>query len=156
MEKIMVQKHREQRCKKSGTLLMDRDLKYRDSRGKVNGVYDRSADTGCHGVKRSMSHSWEGDTHKDSKHTHIDGVGGGAGSWNLAGHFSKENFGSNLLCKNENFSSGENKQHQGHLPSSTSNVNLCPPFSITVTSIHNSQPYNSHRYVINLTVILIK
>ncbi|KAF4528951.1 hypothetical protein B566_EDAN017419 [Ephemera danica] len=146
MEKIMVQKHRESRSKGGGGLLLDRDMKLREGRIKAGcGVYERLMESGCHGVKRSMSHSWEGETHKASKQTHHEG---GGSMWTLSGGgggHGKENINTGMTNHNINVSAAENhaKQGQGHIMGSP-NVNLWPPFSVTVTPMHNTQPCNSY------------
>ena len=79
MEKIMVQKHREQRSKGSSS----QDPKGKEGRKGMGGDCDGLVDGKLldpHGIKRSVSHSWEGDTHKASKHTHLEAVGAG-NSW---------------------------------------------------------------------------
>ncbi|XP_071574910.1 period circadian regulator isoform X4 [Temnothorax nylanderi] len=69
MEKLMMQKHRELRSSiKNSDKLKDSRIKTE----KVNGI-DQSAHYANqgHGVKRSGSHSWEGDSFKVSKHDKI-------------------------------------------------------------------------------------
>ncbi|XP_065349399.1 period circadian protein isoform X1 [Cloeon dipterum] len=149
MEKIMVQKHREQRCKSSSNL----ELKKGDGRKGTTlgcGVGANDGDGGgglgpghpeiklldpCHGIKRSVSHSWEGETHKASKHTHLEGSAGN--SWAAPV----------VPPSKENTNAGEKRcQGQNVGPS---NVNLWPPFSVTFTPMHNTQPYNSYSSHLN-------
>jgi len=78
MEKIMVQKHREQRCKSSSTLLDPKGKEGRSKGGCGAGDAEGQQEPKLllldpHGVKRSVSHSWEGETHKASKLTHTEG-----------------------------------------------------------------------------------
>ena len=130
----MVQKHREQRCKG--------ELKHKEGRGKGGVQHDKLVEAAaCHGIKRSVSHSWEGETHKTSKHTHNEG----SGAWGLASQATKENVaapGNNTIITSAAETSG--KQCSGHLVGS-SNINLWPPFSVTVTPMHNTQPCNSYK-----------
>ncbi|XP_071451408.1 period circadian protein [Hetaerina americana] len=64
MEKIMVQKHREQRS-------LDREGKHKDGRKSTHEKAQEPMNTMMHGVKRSGSHSMEGDRQR-VKHQHIE------------------------------------------------------------------------------------
>nr|UQF78880.1 period [Gampsocleis gratiosa] len=70
----------------------------------------------CHGVKRSGSHSWEAEVFKASKHPHVDGNAGPV----------------------------PNTNNVPSLYQTSPTVNLWPPFSVTMTPLHSSQPCSTH------------
>jgi period circadian protein 2 len=75
---------------------------------------DKSAEPQNHGIKRSISHSWiEGDTHKTSKQQHL------AETTKSSAQTMKSATSINMR------------------PAVNSNVNLWPPFSVSVTTIQN-------------------
>nr|AAN02439.2 circadian clock protein PERIOD [Blattella germanica] len=111
MEKKMVQKHRELRTKGGG----DRESKAQ----KKCIAHDKDH---CHGVKRSGSHSWEGEVYKASKHPHVEE--------------GKE--AAMAQCLDKQFSAAPPIFQGG------TNVNLWPPFSVTVTPLQHTPPCSSH------------
>jgi period circadian protein len=83
----------------------------------------------CHGVKRSGSHSWEGEPHKASKHPHVEGGGSGGGSVTQCLDFGKQ------------------YPVVGNVPplyQSGPNMNLWPPFSVTVTPLQPTAPCSTY------------
>ena len=101
----------------------------------------------CHGVKRSGSHSWEGEVFKASKHPHVEGNkdvnpgnGGNITGVNMTPEISQ--------C----LGMGSSKQYPsvGNAPplfQSGTNVNLWPPFSVTVTPLQATPPCSTHGLV---------
>nr|BAL72156.1 PERIOD, isoform 2 [Apteronemobius asahinai] len=80
-----------------------------------------------HGVKRSGSHSWESEPFKASKHAHVETLiasGGGVPLPNVAA------MGGTATVP--------------PIYSGSPNVNLWPPFSVTVTPLQSSQPCFAH------------
>lgn len=63
MEKFMLKKHKEARC--SGRIAADKTKKGPDKGLELN------AQGQGHGMKRSSSHSWSGEVHKNSKQHHV-------------------------------------------------------------------------------------
>ncbi|KAJ9592038.1 hypothetical protein L9F63_001417, partial [Diploptera punctata] len=119
MEKKMVQKHRELRNKGG-----ERENKLKKC------VHDKLLQEQCHGLKRSGSHSWEGEVFKASKHPHVEG-------------------GKDVNPGNVGFSAGKPYPTVGNVPSlfqGGANVNLWPPFSVTVTPIQPTPPCSSQGY----------
>ncbi|XP_021930791.1 period circadian protein isoform X2 [Zootermopsis nevadensis] len=109
MEKRMVQKHKEQRNKGS-----ERENKQKKC------VYERLLQEQCHGVKRSGSHSWEGELRKASKHPHVD----------VGKEFNPERGGGSVnhclgIGKQHSSVRSVPRQYQGG-----TNVNLWPPFTV--------------------------
>ncbi|XP_039279633.1 period circadian protein isoform X4 [Nilaparvata lugens] len=124
MEKKMVEKHRE----RSKT---DRELKLKDSRLKKS--YEKLMEAqGSHGVKRSGSHSWEGEPYKAMKQTCTE-----------------------QPSTTAIYYPGESTSAATTTPtpvSVTTNVNLWPPFSVTVTPMHSTAACQSHlNYTTNLS-----
>ncbi|KAG8224756.1 hypothetical protein J437_LFUL005325, partial [Ladona fulva] len=155
MEKIMVQKHREQRS-------LDREGKLKDGR-KSN--HDKSQDfLVSHGVKRSGSHSWEGEPQR-VKQQHIElpqqqnSQPGIIGQWdehlvNMPAATSAMTVtGSSIAPMNTSISSATPKHNKSSQPAMQStmpplpSLNLWPPFSVTLTPMHNSQPCPTYRSV---------
>lgn len=74
MEKIMIKRHREQR-----SVTRDRESKKSHHKLDKANIGDKTnMDKNeylaqGHGIKRSVSHSWEGESHKISKHKHQTG-----------------------------------------------------------------------------------
>lgn len=62
MEKFMLKKHKEARC--SGRIAADKTKKGADKTQEINAAQG-------HGMKRSSSHSWSGEAHKNSKQHHV-------------------------------------------------------------------------------------
>ncbi|XP_024881332.1 period circadian protein-like isoform X2 [Temnothorax curvispinosus] len=113
MEKLMMQKHRELRSSiKNSDKLKDSRIKTE----KVNGI-DQSAHYANqgHGVKRSGSHSWEGDSFKVSKHDKISRTST-AGPANLTTTFTSMNI------------------DQSTVVQTGANINLWPSLSVTMPS----------------------
>ncbi|GLH14252.1 Period circadian protein [Gryllus bimaculatus] len=111
MEKQMVQKHRELRSKG-------------DSKKKMS--HEKLQEQN-HGVKRSGSHSWEGEPFKASKHPHVENL--------LAS--------GNAVPMPNVAALGGATQMSPMYPGSP-NVNLWPPFSVTVTPLQSTQPCLAH------------
>ncbi|RZF35931.1 hypothetical protein LSTR_LSTR008501 [Laodelphax striatellus] len=132
MEKKMVQKHRE----RSKT---DRELKLKDSRLKKNYEKLIEAQGGAHGVKRSGSHSWEGEPYKSIKQTHIEPT--------------TSIFYPGETAMPPTMSTAQSTSMFPSTPVSvTTNVNLWPPFSVTVTPMHSSSACQSPlNYTTNLS-----
>lgn len=66
MEKIMIKKHREQRT----NIKADRENKKGYYKEKNGDKMDNQGNVHNHGLKRTGSQSWQGDSHKVSKHKH--------------------------------------------------------------------------------------
>ncbi|XP_063234091.1 period circadian protein isoform X2 [Bacillus rossius redtenbacheri] len=113
MEKRMVQKHREQRGKG------EREGKSKENRQK--GSRERPQDQ-AHGVKRSGSHSREGEPLKSGKYSHAEGPAKGTAPSGLA------------------YGCGVQQGHPPSLayPAAHPQVNLWPPFS--VAPVHPTTP----------------
>ncbi|XP_074028753.1 period circadian regulator isoform X2 [Leptinotarsa decemlineata] len=139
MEKIMLRKHREQRSnnkenKKSHHELEKSNFTERNDFDKNEQILAGYT----HGIKRSGSHTGDGDNHKVSKYKHQSGV---------SNH--KDDISHN---KNSNPppSRPNHILNQPKPPSMPVNdtiyrtglndVNLWPPFSVTVTPMNNTQP----------------
>ncbi|XP_075211377.1 period circadian regulator isoform X2 [Lycorma delicatula] len=121
MEKKMVQRHRER--SKS-----DRENKLKDGRHKKN--YDKILDEqNAHGVKRSGSHSWEGEPYKTIKQTHINAEQAATGSTTAANPYNVQT---------------TTTVYSKPAVATSTNINLWPPFSVTVTPLHSSQPCATH------------
>ncbi|XP_025153774.1 period circadian protein isoform X3 [Harpegnathos saltator] len=119
MEKLMMQKHRELRSSiKNSDKLKDSRIKTE----KVNGA-DQSAHyvSQGHGIKRSSSHSWEGDSFKVSKHDKISRTST-AGPANLTTTVTSMSL------------------DQSTAVQTGANINLWPPLSVTVPSSVPTQP----------------
>lgn len=81
---------------------------------KIKKSPDKTSESQNHGVKRSISHSWiEGDSHKNSKQQHL------AETTKSAAQTMTSTTSINMR------------------PSINTNVNLWPPFSVSVTTIQN-------------------
>jgi hypothetical protein len=92
----------------------------------------------CHGVKRSGSYSWEGELHKASKHPHVE----------VGKEFNPEICGSGGV----NQCHGVGKQYSSlqSMPpqyQAGANVNLWPPFSVSVTPLQQTAPCSTHGLV---------
>ncbi|XP_019867185.1 period circadian protein isoform X2 [Aethina tumida] len=135
MEKIMIKRHREQRSS------VKENKKFYHKTEKINmdkANIDKNDTTNHgHGVKRSGSYSWEGDSHKISKHTkHQNGIT--SNKEDLA-HATTNAFPSKTI-NNMNQPVSNNINCTENVYQSTINdVNLWPPFSVTVTPMNNSQ-----------------
>ncbi|XP_069696493.1 period circadian protein isoform X2 [Periplaneta americana] len=138
MEKKMVQKHREQRNKGS-----ERESKLKKC------VHDKLLQEQCHGVKRSGSHSWEGEVYKASKHPHVEGGkelnpgSGGSGGGGVTSGLSQ--------CLGV-AATGKQYSGVGSVPpifQGGTNVNLWPPFSVTVTPLQPTPPCSTHGFATN-------
>ncbi|XP_012533743.1 period circadian protein isoform X3 [Monomorium pharaonis] len=127
MEKLMIQKHRELRSSiKNSDKLKDSRIKTE----KVNGGADQSARANQgHGVKRSGSHSREGDNCKVSKHDKISRTST-AGPANLTTTVTNMSFDQTTVVQPQ------------------ANINLWPPLSVTVPSAAPTQscvsPHNTN------------
>ncbi|XP_032674085.1 period circadian protein isoform X3 [Odontomachus brunneus] len=119
MEKLMMKKHRELRSSiKNSDKLKDSRIKTE----KVNGA-DQNAHyvNQGHGIKRSSSHSWEGDSFKVSKHDKISRTST-AGPANLTTTVTSMSL------------------DQSTIMQAGANINLWPPLSVTVPSSVPAQP----------------
>ncbi|KAK9869818.1 hypothetical protein WA026_003547 [Henosepilachna vigintioctopunctata] len=87
-----------------------------------------------HGLKRAGSHSWEGDSHKVSKHKH-------------QAESTKEGVPDQLSNNSPMKQTNQHPQHtKTMLPEDNqgvNDVNLWPPFSVTVTPINNTPNSNT-------------
>ncbi|XP_014477101.1 PREDICTED: period circadian protein isoform X2 [Dinoponera quadriceps] len=132
MEKLMMQKHRELRSsiKNSDKLLKDSRIKTK----KVNGV-DQNAHyvNQGHGIKRSSSHSWEGESFKISKHDKISRT-------STAGP-------ANLMTTVTSMS-----LDQSTVVQTGTNINLWPPLSVAVPSSVPAQPCDPSHNVSSETI----
>lgn len=117
MEKLMMQKHRELRSS------IKNSDKLKDSRIKTEKGTDQSVHyvNQGHGVKRSGSHSWEGDSYKVSKHDKISRTST-AGPANLTTTVTSMSL------------------DQSTVVQTGTNINLWPPLSVTVPSSVSAQP----------------
>ncbi|XP_008194041.1 period isoform X2 [Tribolium castaneum] len=126
MEKIMIKRHREQRS-------VTRESKKSHHKHEKANAGDKTVEKNDysqgHGVKRSVSHSWEGESHKITKHKH------------LTGRNNNQNQDQTRMkppqVPTNNDSKNENVYQQG-----MNDVNLWPPFSVTVTPMSNTQNLN--------------
>ncbi|CAH0556603.1 unnamed protein product [Brassicogethes aeneus] len=137
MEKIMIKRHREQRSS-----IKDRENKktYHKTLKQVGiKAKDNKNEGGhhIHGVKRSGSHSWEGDSHKVSKHNHQSGV---IINKEDQTHSNNNGFASKPVSGyNQNATSNNTNCNENIYQSTINDVNLWPPFSVTVTPMNNTQ-----------------
>ncbi|XP_029668598.1 period circadian protein [Formica exsecta] len=123
MEKLMMQKHRELRSS------IKNSDKLKDSRIKTEkgNATDQSTHyvNQSHGIKRSCSHSWEGDSYKISKHDKISRTST-AGPANLTTTVTSMSL------------------DQSTVVQTGTNINLWPPLSVTVPpSSASAQPCSS-------------
>lgn len=95
MEKLIIKRHKVSRTGKSD----------KNKKGT-----EKSIEQHTHGLKRSVSHSWEGEAHKTSKQQHIVEA--------------KKTITLPTACQSQ--------------PYSNTNVDLWPPFSVSLTTIQNS------------------
>ncbi|KAG7212739.1 hypothetical protein KM043_013005 [Ampulex compressa] len=125
MEKIMMQRHRELRSTiKNNDKVKDARIKQNVEKMSTDQITNHINQT--HGVKRSGSHSWEGDSFKVSKHDEVSRT-------STAAHFPV-----NLTTTIASTSADKSTVVQ-----TRANVNLWPPFSMAVpstTSIQHSIP----------------
>ncbi|KAK9736489.1 Period protein 2/3C-terminal region [Popillia japonica] len=133
MEKIMIKRHREQRT----SIKVDRENKKSYHKTDKNGLIDKSIDKneghGHHGLKRSGSHSWEGDSHKVSKHKHQTDAVNNNGDVEPSNNF-------NVIRNLPPPTSITSGLLNGDIFTPCVNdVNLWPPFSVTLTPINNTQ-----------------
>ncbi|XP_063903185.1 period circadian protein isoform X3 [Zophobas morio] len=137
MEKIMIKRHREQRS-------VTRDRESKKSHHKMdkvnvsdkNNLEKNEQIIQGHGIKRSVSHSWEGESHKISKHKHQTGRCNYNGNHEQSNHMRPKAFQTQQVPTNNDTSNG-NTFKQG-----LNDVNLWPPFSVTVTPMNNTQAMN--------------
>nr|CAD7404294.1 unnamed protein product [Timema poppensis] len=123
MEKKMVQKHQEQLSK--GDHRETESKKCQQLQTNNN-----NQDAGVHGVKRSGSHSWEGKPFKGSKHPHVDGIP------------EEPSPTTNMPPPLSHWPTAKmTPLHQG-----PSNINLLPPFSVTMTPLHPTIPSTTNSY----------
>jgi len=102
MEKLIIKRHKVARtCGKSG----DKNKK----------GFEKNQEQHSHGIKRSGSHSWEGDAHKTSKHQHISEAQKPVTSY---------------VASSQN--------HTNVQPYPNANVDLWPPFSVSLTTIQST------------------
>ncbi|KAL3282597.1 hypothetical protein HHI36_005772 [Cryptolaemus montrouzieri] len=130
MEKIMIKKHKEIRStsKESKKNLLKERAIYNVDTPNFEKNYNVSH---IHGVKRAGSHSCEKDSHKISKHKHQMGPS------NNNDMLEQSNKQLNTSQQNVNTAPIESFQHQ-----KMNDVNLWPPFSVTVTPINNTSNCN--------------
>lgn len=113
MEKIMIKRHREQRS-------VTRDRESKKSIHKMenvnvddkNNVGKNEHSAQGHGIKRSVSHSWEGESHKVSKHKHQTGRLNNNINNEQTNHMRPKLFPNQQMATN-NESSNENTYQQG-------------------------------------------
>ncbi|XP_017763849.1 PREDICTED: period circadian protein isoform X6 [Eufriesea mexicana] len=126
MEKLMMQKHRELRCS------FKNSDKLKDSRIKTTEKMSTDPNTHFlnqgHGVKRSGSHSWEGDSFKISKHDEVSRT-------STAGQFP-----TNVATTVTSMSVDQSTAIQ-----TGANINLWQPLSVTVPPPPPAQPHNVPR-----------
>lgn len=113
MEKTMIKKHKVLR---TSNRMVDKVKKNPDKNQQ-----DSQINHG-HGVKRSGSHSWEGEVHKTSKHE----------------HFPEARPEATQETTVSTIGNTENKYSQA---TSSRNVDLWPPFSVSLTTFHSSNSY---------------
>ncbi|XP_068903032.1 period circadian protein isoform X3 [Tenebrio molitor] len=130
MEKIMIKRHREQR-----SVTRDRESKKSHHKLDKANIGDKTnMDKNeylaqGHGIKRSVSHSWEGESHKISKHKHQTG--------RLNNNENNEAPRLKPLQNQQVNANNENSNQQR-----LNDVNLWPPFSVTVTPMNNTETRN--------------
>nr|XP_012217078.1 PREDICTED: period circadian protein isoform X2 [Linepithema humile] len=119
MEKLMMQKHRELRCSiKNSDKLKDSRIKTEKTNGTDQSTHYVNQG---HGIKRSGSHSWEGDSFKISKHDNISRTST-AGPANLTTTVTSMSL------------------DQSTVVQTGPNINLWPPLSVTVPFFAPAQP----------------
>ncbi|CAH1117393.1 unnamed protein product [Phaedon cochleariae] len=141
MEKIMIKKHRVQRSN-----IKDRDSKKSHQKLDKISATDRSSfekneqllDGYAHGIKRCGTHSRDGDNHKVSKHKHQPGVTKDKDENGTNGNDAPVKPVNNQNQPTTNTMAVNDTIYQSGL----NNVDLWPPFSVTVTSMTNEQPRN--------------
>ncbi|CAG2058359.1 unnamed protein product, partial [Timema podura] len=127
MEKKMVQKHQEQLSKGDHRDSESKKYQRLQTNNQDDGMLQ---DAGVHGVKRSGSHSWEGKPFKGSKHPHVDGIPEvPSPTTNMPPPLSHWH------------TAKMTPLHQG-----PSNINLWPPFSVTMTPLHPTIPATTNSY----------
>ncbi|XP_076270074.1 period circadian protein-like [Rhynchophorus ferrugineus] len=119
MEKIMIQKHREERSHNK-----DRETKksHQKLEKYANQMLRDDTNEHSHGIKRSGSQSWEGDCYKMSKHQQHDGVGVDAHEDNRreqAQHSAQNTFSTDV------------RRMSQPMPAVVPEVNLWPSFPLT-------------------------
>ncbi|XP_018579022.1 period circadian protein isoform X2 [Anoplophora glabripennis] len=139
MEKIMIKKHREHRTNNK-----EREIKKTQHKFEKLNALERNFDKNeqilagyTHGVKRSGSYSRDGDNHKVSKYKHLGGIinqkddvtptTNGASSPTKLPNLHNQPVTTSIPRNDNIFQSGLN------------DVNLWPPFSVTVTPMNNTQ-----------------
>ncbi|GJQ70192.1 per [Trypoxylus dichotomus] len=135
MEKIMIKRHREQRT----STKVDRESKKSHHKTERSGVgekiIDKNENHGNHGIKRSGSHSWEEDSHKVSKYKHQPDTINNNGDMETSNSFH--------ALRNSNFppptSIASGILNSDIFATGVNDVNLWPPFSVTLTPINNTQ-----------------
>ncbi|XP_071052691.1 period circadian protein isoform X2 [Onthophagus taurus] len=135
MEKIMIKRHREQRT----SIKADRDREIKKSHHKVDKnnekVIDKNENHGHHGIKRSVSHSWEDDSHKVSKYKHQPETINDNDRLDLPS-FSENS--KHLNVQTSTPVTGVVNNENMYTPG-LNDVNLWPPFSVTLTPMNNTQ-----------------
>ncbi|XP_024227427.1 period circadian regulator isoform X2 [Bombus vancouverensis nearcticus] len=123
MEKLMMQKHRELRSSiKASDKLKDSRIKTTEKMSTDPNMHFISQG---HGVKRSGSHSWEGDSFKVSKHDEVSRT-------STAGQFP-----TNVTTTVTSMSVDQSTVIQ-----KGANINLWQPLSVTVPPASPAQPHN--------------
>ncbi|XP_017778157.1 PREDICTED: period circadian protein isoform X2 [Nicrophorus vespilloides] len=130
MEKMMVKRHRDQRTSTKA----DRENKKNHHKNCVEknvNKKDHQSSYYHQGVKRSGSHSWDGDNHKLLKYNkQKSGVNVQQVDQFTSSVQPVANQTTSAVPNNSAFTTGVND----------SNINLWPPFSMTMTSMNNIQP----------------
>ncbi|KAG5886102.1 hypothetical protein JTB14_031702 [Gonioctena quinquepunctata] len=133
MEKNLIKKHRELRSnikesKKSHNKIEKMKVAEKNAFSKNEQILAGFS----HGVKRSGSHTGDGDNHKVSKHKHQTGFSNQKEDVNHPPQSTRQpNIQpTNMTINDTIYRSGMN------------DVNLWPPFSVTVTPMNNTQPCN--------------
>ncbi|XP_043517512.1 period circadian protein isoform X2 [Frieseomelitta varia] len=123
MEKLMMQKHRELRSSiKASDKLKDSRIKTTEKMSTDPNTYFVNQG---HGVKRSGSHSWEGDSFKVSKHDEVSRT-------STAGQFP-----TNVATTVTSMSVDQSTVIQ-----TGANINLWQPLSVTVPPVPSAQTHN--------------
>ncbi|KAF2905946.1 hypothetical protein ILUMI_00229 [Ignelater luminosus] len=135
MEKIMRQRHREHRSNFKADRENKKSQHKNDNKNNILEKVDKNEPINhVHGIKRSGSHSWEGDNHKVSKHKHQT-VNANEGACT-----SKNNGTSKFTGLLNGIHSTANCNENGYA-AEPNDVHLWPPFSVSMTPLSNSQPY---------------
>ncbi|XP_044268555.1 period circadian protein isoform X2 [Tribolium madens] len=130
MEKIMIKRHREQR-----SVTRDRESKKSHHKHEKTNAGDKILEKNDysnqgHGIKRSVSHSWEGESHKITKHKH------------QMGRNNNQNQEPPTRMKPPQALVNNDTKNETVYQQGLNDVNLWPPFSVTVTPISNTQSMN--------------